>query len=233
MQTFRYGMVWRAMGGFPIFLAIAIPILMVLNNEKFDRDFFVWLIAFAAAGIWSCLYFTKYAVTLGADGFTVERFARRPLVIAWREVHSARAKDGELTLRTIDNRRIKFNSYFPGYAALESAAVANLPAVAFGPPSLPARVKPERDSLELFRQNLLIACGLTALYLALGFARAHIDFRHLSPWTAGTILSIIAQAKWASFAGAVISAVFAVLFFIFHLRDVDRIKGGTIYRGGR
>ncbi|MCU1231218.1 MAG: hypothetical protein JWO97_4102 [Acidobacteria bacterium] len=224
MQTFRYGMVWRAMGAFPIFLAIAIPILSALNNEKFDGEFVLMLIVSAVLGIWACAYFTKYTVTLGADGLTVVRFARRPLVIAWREIRQARDKGGELTFTTTDHRRIRFNSYFPGYAAIVEAANLNLPEVAFGPKSPPARVPFANDPRKSLRQYFWMTCGFTALYLGLGFAAAHINFHELSRATAGRILSIIVHVRWMSFVCAVIDAVATVFFFIFYLRNVARAR---------
>jgi hypothetical protein len=224
MQTFRYGMVWRVMGAFPIFLAIAIPILSALNNEKFDGGFVVMLIVSAVLGIWACAYFTKYTVTLGGDGFTVVRFARRPLVIAWHEVRRARDKNGELTLTTADHRRIRFNSYFPGYAAIAEAASLNLPEVAFGPKLLPARVPFADDPQKSLHQYFWMTCGFTALYLGLGFAAAHINFHELSRATAGRILFIIAHVRWMSFVCAVIDAVATLFFFIIHLRNVARAR---------
>jgi hypothetical protein len=224
MQTFRYGMVWRAMGAFPIFLAIAIPILSALNNEKFDREFVLMLIVSAVLGIWSCAYFTKYTATLGADGFTAIRFARRPLVIAWRDVRRARDKDGELTLTTADNRRIRFNSYFPGYAAIAEAARRNLPEVAFGPKSVPARVPFANDPRKSLLRYFWMTCGFTALYLGLGFAAGRINFHELSGATAATLLSIIAYLRWVSLVCAVIDAIATVILFITHLRNIARAR---------
>src|SRR5688572_622263 len=95
-QTYRYGMVWRAIGATGIGLAAGFPILMALNNEKFDRATVVILSVLGLAGIWCYAYYAKYAVTVTPDQMTVYRFARPPLVIAWRDVRSVRAESDDL-----------------------------------------------------------------------------------------------------------------------------------------
>src|SRR5688572_7097985 len=64
---------------------------------------------------------------------TVYRFARPPLVIAWRDVRSVRAESDDLRFE-FHGGKIVFPSVFPGYDAIHDAAARYLPDAAFETP---------------------------------------------------------------------------------------------------
>lgn len=231
-QTYRYGTVWRALGVTGIGLAAVLPVLMALNNEKFDRATVVILSVLGLAGIWCYAYFAKYAVTVGPEQMTVYRLGRRPLAVDWRDVRSVRAENDELRFE-FPGGKVAIASVFPGYEAIDDAAARYLPDVAFETPEhrqLPEEPVEEPKPETVRAQHRAIAGAWRRLaYRCLAFAAALFTVAFLARaaltrienrWLAWIVASLNSMGEMLG----VFTCIAAMLFFIMSLQEVVRAR---------
>lgn len=240
MQPYGYGRAWRALGVTAILLGIAFPVLMLLNHEVLDLQSIVICGIFVALGVWCYAYFSKYAIALDEDGFTLYRFAKPPMKVAWRDVITVSSGTDELVLRTNDHRTIKISIHFPGYAAIEAAAASHLADASYGGAPKPYVEAPTTDpevltARYIARRRFFIAMSRRSLYLSLGLCAAawcasfileRADFRTLAKPLRIVAVYILAFAKGWGYGMSACFALIAFLLFVMFLQEIDRHRKG-------
>lgn len=238
-DTYRYGRVWRAVGVTAVLLAVALPCLMVANNETLDSATVWLLVGFASVGVWSYAYFAKYRLTMATEGFTIYRLGRQPFNVAWREVRSVRFEESEIRFVTTDQRRIGVSSYFPGYEALETAAARHLPDVVFETPEhrplveaapvTPAEYRLQhlanrRFWLRLAYRGAAIGAVLCVIAFVADLALQHGNFREISrPLAIGLIYILSFARSWGYVMGGLF-LMLGVLCLIMALQETIRMR---------
>lgn len=239
METYRFGMAWRALGFTVVTVAIVLPLLMLANNEEVDVAVVLMSVGVALAGAWCYIHFASYKVTITDDGITLVRFGRRPAHLAWRDIVSVRTNEHEIAFRAADQRKIAISVHFPGYEAIEGAVARNLPDVAFPSPTarppLPPEIRSAADLREYHhakqrfwlrasRRCLLSATLLASAAFSAALATEHVPFRELPRAVAITLSYILAFARSWGYGMAIMLVVSSLLFAIMGLQEVLRAR---------
>lgn len=239
MQTYRYGMAWRAIGVTLVVCALVFPLLMMASNERIDAATVVVLVAMGLAGVWCYAYFARYRVTLGDDGMIVERLFRPRMHVAWREVVAARATDNAITFATADQRKLSISTYFSAYEAVADAAARNLPEAAFpsaeerpvaGPEIVTAEERRELHCarkaawLRTARQSFYAALVLAVMAFAAGAAFERVPFRDLPRALAIVSRFVLSFAESWGALMAVLLGVFALLCAIMAAQEARNAR---------
>ncbi|HEX6095011.1 MAG TPA: hypothetical protein VF432_01710 [Thermoanaerobaculia bacterium] len=125
--TLRFGWVWRSIGLLFVFLAVAFPVLMMLNNEELDASISIAMGLMAVAGVLTYLYYRKYEVRILGNGFQVSRLLRPVCDVSWDRVRSVRFSGNDLEFELSDGRVVTVNGYLAGVQTLLDSANEHLP----------------------------------------------------------------------------------------------------------
>ena len=240
MNIYRYGPAWRALGIATVIIFIALPILIVLDGDDLELPLIAIDTTFLALGVWCYLYFRRYVLILEQEGFLLQRFARPPLRLAWREVISVSSDENELVLTTNTGRKVKISLHFPGYAAIEAATAANVADASYGavgkpyiePPTVDPVVLRERHSarrrmwLRMSRRSAGISVVLLSAAWLSSLVLGHASLSSLTEPLRTIVIWILAFAKVWGYGMAAWMALMSVLLFVMCLQEVHRFKKG-------